>query len=694
MIAGPARVVALLVVLMVALMVALGPGCSSPSTPAKPVVPAPAETLAFAIHEGAISNHFFRRGPIAAHVLVSSGLDPRLIVAFPAGNTGIGVWFDKVAVPVQFAVDGELAGVERADRMRGVGVVLTANTDRLAVRGAVLGSIRTIRDFAHHGTAPPETAHQTQPGPPVVLRRTTADGKHHVELILEPRDGTTAIVEGDRVVLLAAAKGGTIRVHATALADDDPLTPIPMGKLVTGATASSERDLRALAFLSYQEKLLAGSWRFLTYFGRDTLLSVRLLLPVLQPDVTEAALGSVLDGLAPDGDVAHEEDIGDFATLRHLAEKSRPADLNAPIYDYKMVDDDFLLGPVLVSYLLDTETGRARAQQFLDRKTTAGHSYAAALERNLDLVIKRATPFADKPGPTTLVALMPGIPVGEWRDSEIGLGHGRYAFDINVALVPAALEAAARLYESPLLGAKATAAANARRLATAWQGAAALFRVEIPEAVATARLSEYATSQGIDAGEALASIKNQGPLVFHALSLDAAGAPIPVMHTDDGFVLLFMSPSPEYLAQVASRLTRAFPAGLRTPVGMVVANPAFVTDPKLRDLFSRGHYHGAVVWSWQQAMLAAGLARQLARSDLPLATVTTLAQAEQALWTVIDATAEQRTGELWTWDVKDRRIVLAPFGQGAGHTDESNAVQLWSTVYLGVKRPAKAGGPR
>ncbi len=679
MLAGPARVVALLVVVV--------PACSSPSIPAKPVAPASGETLAFAIHEGAISNHFFRRGPIAAHVLVSSGLDPRLIVAFPAGNTGIGVWFDKVGVPVQFAVDGELAGVERADRMRGVAALLTANTARLAVRGAVLGSIRTIRDFAHHGTAPPETAHQTQPGTPLVLRRVTADGKHHVELILEPRDGTTATVEGDRVVL-TAPKGGTIRVHATALANNNPLTPIPMGKLVTGAAASSEQDLRALAFLSYQEKLLAGSWRFLTYFGRDTLLSVRLLLPVLQPDVTEAALGSVLERLAADGDVAHEEDIGDFATLRHLAEKSRHADVTAPIYDYKMVDDDFLLGPVLVSYFLDTETGRSRAQQFLDRKTTAGLSYVAALERNLDLVIKRATPFADKPGPTTLVALMPGLPVGEWRDSEIGLGHGRYAFNVNVALVPAALEAAARLYESPLLGAKASAAANARRLAKAWQGAEALFRVELSEAVATTRLTQYAASQDLDAGEALASIKNQGPLVFHALSLDAVGKPIPVMHTDDGFVMLFTSPSPEYLAQVAGRLTRAFPAGLRTPVGMVVANPAFVAEQPVRDLFTRGHYHGAVVWSWQQAMLAAGLARQLARTDLPPATLTTLAQAEQALWTVIDATAEQRTGELWTWDVKDRRIVLAPFGQGAGHTDESNAVQLWSTVYLGVQRPA------
>jgi hypothetical protein len=183
----------------------------------------------------------------------------------------------------------------------------------------------------------------------------------------------------------------------------------------------------------------------------------------------------------------------------------------------------------------------------------------------------------------------------------------------------------------------------------------------------------------------------KAPVVFHALGLDDKGKPIPVMHTDDGFVLMFGAPAPEYLVQVAERLTRVFPAGLRTPVGMVVANPVFATDKKLRAIFSRGHYHGAVVWSWQQALLAAGLARQLQRTDLPAATRTALEDAERALWDVIDANAEQRTGELWTWDVKDKKIVLVPFGQGGGHVDESNAAQLWSTVFLGVKRPARLG---
>jgi len=662
------------------LLVACGSHSPAPSPSAPPPSATKSETLAFQIDDGDIHNHFFRRGPIAAHLLVSAGVKPRLIVAFPAGNTGVGVWFADVKAPVHFVVQGELAGVERPDGMRGIAALLAADTDRLETTGAVLGSIRTIRDYQQLHTKPAQTAHQVSAGPPVVMRRVTADGKHHVELVLEPKDGTTIAVQNDNLVI--TGKGGGIHVQATALADDEPLTPIETRSLVT-TPDPAERDLRALAFLSYREKLLAGSWRFLTYFGRDTLLSVRLMLPVLQPEVVEAALGAVLERLQADGDVAHEEDIGDFAALRHLADGAHPADLRAPIYDYKMVDDDFLLAPLVAAYLLESDAGKSRARQFLGRKTSAGVPYAVALENNLGLVVRRATAFADKPIAANLVALKEGIPVGEWRDSNEGLGGGRYPFDINVALVPAALDAGARLYD--MLG-KPDAAANARRLAKAWQGAEAFFRVKVAPDVAVARVKQYATAQGIDASEAIAALgASHGPLAFDALALDAGGKPIPVMHTDDGFVLLFTMPSPEFLAQVAERLTRAFPAGLRTPIGMVVANPAFA-DAKTQAMFTRGHYHGTVVWSWQQAMLASGLARQLARTDLPPATKTALEAARRALWSVIDATAAQRTGELWTWNVKDKKIVLAPFGQGQGHADESNAVQLWSTVYLGVHR--------
>ena len=68
----------------------------------------------------------------------------------------------------------------------------------------------------------------------------------------------------------------------------------------------------------------------------------------------ERGIGSVLERLAPNGEVAHEEDIGEFAILRNVKDGRGRSD--QPIYDYGMVDDDFMLAPLAVSWLLSSET--------------------------------------------------------------------------------------------------------------------------------------------------------------------------------------------------------------------------------------------------------------------------------------------------------------------------------------------------
>jgi hypothetical protein len=45
--------------------------------------PAP-ERLSFQLPEGRVLNAFYREGPIAAHLLLSSGTESRLLAAFPA----------------------------------------------------------------------------------------------------------------------------------------------------------------------------------------------------------------------------------------------------------------------------------------------------------------------------------------------------------------------------------------------------------------------------------------------------------------------------------------------------------------------------------------------------------------------------------------------------------------------------------
>jgi glycogen debranching enzyme len=194
--------------------------------------------------------------------------------------------------------------------------------------------------------------------------------------------------------------------------------------------------------------------------------------------------------------------------------------------------------------------------------------------------------------------------------------------------------------------------------------------------------------------EALSSLPDETAeggtkLVFNAVSLDAQGKPIPVLNSDDGFALLFGNLSPPRLERIVATLFRPFPAGLLTPVGLVVANPAYASSVQ-HQLFTRNHYHGATVWSWHQALLAAGLERQLQRSDLPAGTRQRLVDAQARLWQVISSTRALQNSELWSWSLTGGVYRLEPFGQRSDDETESNAAQLWSTVFLGIPVPQSA----
>jgi glycogen debranching enzyme len=638
------------------------------------------ETLAFTVQEGQTENRFFRRGGVAAHVLATSGEAPRLVVAFPAGNSGVGLWFRDRA---ELAIEGELAPVERG-AMRGVRFTLTARAAELVVGKAILGGNWSLREWVPPGLTFPTLVNQVSANR---IARATLDGGHHIAVAFEPLDGATSAREGDTLVLRGAPSARSIRVVVTATTDEKPLTPIETGELLTDRRGADPAMLRALAFLSYREALLAGSWRFLGYFGRDTLLSVRMLMPAARPELVEAGLGAVIDRLASDGRVAHYEESGEFVTLRRLAEK-KGGDLRAPYFEYGMVDDDFLLAPVLADYLA-TPAGRQRAAAFLARRTPSGATYAEAVRHNLDLVMKAAAPFAAEPAKENLIPFAADYPWGDWRDSNEGYGGGRVTWSINVALVPAALRASGALLRPPAFGELVVGAERAEEMEKVWRARApAHFLVTIARAEARRRVVDYGKKVGLDPMVVAANATSSlfGDVVIDAIALDKSDQPIPIQHSDDGFALLFGEPPADYLRRAAERIIAEFPAGLRTPVGVVVANPAYAPEV-LQKTFTTAHYHGTVVWSWQQAMLAAGLARQLARSDLDRRTQAQLLVAQRRLWRVIQQMRAQAAGELWSFAVKEGRIVYLPFGQATGHADESNAAQLWSTVYLAVRPP-------
>ena len=230
-------------------------------------------------------------------------------------------------------------------------------------------------------------------------------------------------------------------------------------------------------------------------------------------------------------------------------------------------------------------------------------------------------------------------------------------------------------------------------MAATWATSAPpLFAATVPATKAHADVATYAARAGVPAAPSLAAIDDQ-PVDYDAIALDAAGRQVPIENSDVGFALLFGDPPPAQLATMAATIARPFPAGLMTGAGMLVANPAFAS-PALQAEFGPDAYHGTVIWSWQQALAAAGLARQLARGDL----------------SGRDAASPRRCAELpverdrCDQGVSGVRIVVVAlcdgayhvvaFGAGAKDADESNAAQLWSTVFLALHRPPENAADR
>lgn len=647
----------------------------------------------FEVQEGQNLNYFLRDGAVAAHLLLRAGTTPRLLVAFPAGNSGVGLWFEseQTAAPQWVVNTAPAAKIERDTGGRSLyGITFEASlaAHALHAKQAVLSSIRVLRDYQSLGTIPAEVATRAQVvDKTVTWSRNRLDGAPGYRLSLQVMDGT--VTADGRI---SAGSDGQIKLRVTALSGERPLTALAGKALLRTSQVADRRAADTLTYLSYQEKFLAGSWRFDTYFGRDTLMSLRLLLPVLAPDAIEAGLRSVVARLSDDGQVAHEEGIGEFAVLAHKALSDRPE------FDYAMIDGNYLLAPVLVSYLLDDSAGKSRAASFLqsDATLTGGTrtSVGQGLIRNLRLLVTHTARFSAEPRYDNLISLKPGRNTGQWRDSEDGIGDGRYPFDVNAVLVPAALEATARLLATGVLD-QYIAPADRKLFGTAaaaakvWrERAPALFNTTVDSAHARSAIESYANQIGVSAAAALSAVGNN-PVSFHAISLDATGKPVPIIHSDETAALLFGTPDPAALDGAVETVMRPFPLGLLTDAGMVVANPVFASD-SLKARFTNHAYHGTVIWSWQQAQFASGLERQLARKDLPAPVRQHLLTAQQSLWRAIGAGRSMQSSELWSWSFAEGHYRVAAFGASGADADESNAAQLWSSVYLAVRPPAQA----
>jgi len=263
-------------------------------------------------------------------------IGPRLIVAWPAGNSGVCAFFaprngvnGSLGIELVNSTTGQALGAvyktsNGSSQYPSVGVSGLLRLNSSAVLTVpILGSIRTIRDFTEGPSILiPEIQDAIQfntiQGGGVGMTRLWLDNVITTELTFVPASnqssgGGSQVTIGNRSLNFEA---GDYVFYAdfnypqlTQLSPKQVLNPMSQGLI-----SQQPDQTTSLSFLSYSNKLLAGAWRFLTYFGRDSMIAALLLNPVLsegQNGAMEAVIGAVLERInRTDGSVCHEETIG------------------------------------------------------------------------------------------------------------------------------------------------------------------------------------------------------------------------------------------------------------------------------------------------------------------------------------------------------------------------------------------------
>lgn len=675
--------------------------------------------------------------------LPDSNLDfigPRFIVAWPAGNSGICTTFQP-----QSGIKGSLA-IELVNSTFGapLGSVYSKNSNSanpiVGVEGvlsfnnsaelptAVLGSVRNIRDFTEGGgylspiiQAGINVTEFQKTG--AKISRLWLDNVTTTTFTLVPWKKNKNHVQIDNTTL----RFGSGLYHFTASFNYPQLKQLTPSQILNEQSQSlikqQPETVSSLSFFSYSEKLLAGGWRFLTYFGRDSMISALLLQSVLSTgngSATEAVIGAALERVdRTDGSVSHEETIGDYATFVNLQNNIKST---AAGFTYQMIDTDYYLPVLMARYftsspsritpLLDTKAGSINVNNL--NLTWGDLSYATASK-----IMNITAAFEQNQTVANLIALKPGQGVGQWRDSGYGLGGGHIPFDVNCALAPAALYAIASLAAMPGVYPNNSITQNwaavAAQRAKVWEDETLqFFQYNMTTETAVTRLAYYTSKNsfynGPTNGDSVSNYSTDGTVIDYGLSINSATSPdiIPVTHTDTAFRHYLLNTTNDqqlttFINASANAILRPFPAGLTTPIGVVVANPALSNNDDLIGGFSNAAYHGTVVWSWQLALMAKGFELQLERCHGSSSVTSTpqfcsnegvytaLKAAYNKLWDVIEANSQQLESEVWSWTYNGGKngteadFKFSPLGVLSGGT-ESDVRQLWSLTFLSITR--------
>ncbi|KAH8160412.1 hypothetical protein CIB48_g7834 [Xylaria polymorpha] len=650
--------------------------------------------------------------------VVDSGLrlvNPRLLIAWPAGNSGIVTYFlpgDASDATLGISLE-DLSHVNRtiSPLVGGVTGIISFNSSAV-LNLAIIGSIRTIRDYVEGNSLNPKFQDalqvQKQSDETILLSRTWLDKVTETFLAFQSRNDGLATIRSGKVYF----DKGTYLFNAwhtypelEQLSAFETLNPQSQDLI-----AKNPDETASLSFFTFTSKVVAGGWRFLTYFGRDSLISLLLLRPVLSEGnggAIEAILSAAIERIdANDGSVCHEEVIGDYATYLN-EQQGIPS--TKPQCDYKMIDTDYFFPIAMNEYFVKSHVGRERRDSFLATNASVIESnqsltYANLALTTLEKIMNTTAAFEESPVVANLIHLKGGQSVGQWRDSNTGLGGGRVPHDVNNALVPAALYAIASLAADGLFPEHTEWSQTASKRAQFWEeNALPLFEVEISANEAQDLVKDYVAESNFPGDVNTTELSS--PIHFYGIALEANGHPIvKLMNTDDCFRLYLLNSTNQsqlsaFLSQTVDNIVRPFPLGLSTSVGLLVANPAYAQGSVNIEDFKTSSYHGLVVWSWQLSMMAAGLERQLDRcsdsGDNPdfcsdTALHYRIIEAYNHLWDVIEQNRDHLSSEVWSWVYRDGDYVYTPLGALPGPEGqiptESDIRQLWSLTFLAVKR--------
>jgi hypothetical protein len=457
---------------------------------------------------------------VAAHVQIPvTENSRRVVVAMPSGKSAL---VFETAQPAGWRLEGDVIPFAEADGQRGVAYTLATPRAEIAIPVSSIlmnhtlmarfgddpdrknenrlkdliqsGGIQEIesklgmslQDLSDRGRIIGPVIDPQQGR--IAFTRRALDGKHRyrLEFAGEGAGEVRAVAGGIRLARKSPAAAGPLRLSVRASTDFEPLASMPLAELANEKgrdlrekDADFAQAIRNFEFLSFREKFLAGSWNFLSYFGRDTLISLRIMWPVLSPrakqtgiqsvanEISDGGIVNVTDEWTDDRAVAdaiegffHEMGRGRLDEARQIMRSI--VDGTVPEHPFlDVLDQTYMYPSAVAGWFREMDDGEL-GRWLLAEHTVLGRTEPnlASLLRNWNYILKSAAPYivawqelrARHPGLSprqivarhggeisrTLVSSVAGA--ANWRDTYSLPWHFK-SEDINVNLLPLAIAA-------------------------------------------------------------------------------------------------------------------------------------------------------------------------------------------------------------------------------------------------------------